>query len=155
MTSVENMSILNSLFAFVFGTAIAIAPNTSIVQEPVILSWHETGIMQCEITRRQEVWKNALQWHESRAILEAKNPKDRDGTPSWGPYQFKPGTVKNYGVKYKMLRNDLTNEEYIEYAKDIEFIDEIVDRMFCDSEVKWEREFPVVVLEKIGFPPKD
>lgn len=148
------MDILSSLFALVFGIAIAIAPANATVESP-ILTWHETGIMQCEITRRQMVWKHALQWHESRAVLEAKNPKDRDGTPSWGPYQFKWDTLKRYSSKYKMLSGELTKEEYIKYAKDIEFIDEMVDRMFCDSSVKWEQEFPDVVKNKIGYPPKD
>jgi hypothetical protein len=132
--------------------------HTPVIQEPVIpivVDWSSKGIMQCEISRRQEVWKHALQWHESQANPDATNPKDRDGTPSRGAYQFKWETLKGYTTKYKMLPSTLEKEDYINWTYDIDLTDEIVTRMLCDKDVNWANEFPDVIKRFIGMPPKN
>lgn len=54
---------------------------------------------QKDLKHRQEVWISALEWHESRGRNSALNPKDRDGTPSYSNFQWKPSTFIGYAKK--------------------------------------------------------
>ncbi len=146
-------SFLGKILITVFGISSAIAPTTSIMPQQ-IEDWSKIGVMQCELTHAQTAWRYSLEFHESKAKESALNPKDKDGTPSYSYFQFKPDTVKLYGVKYKMIPENLSEKEYIELTKNLEFITEVVTRMICDKDVVWKNEFPDVTQRFIGYPPK-
>jgi len=108
-----------------------------------------------QLSHRQEVWMYALEWCESRGNIEAINPKDKDGTPSYYSWQFKPGTFKGYGEKYGVIPKGLSSQEIMIKIKDYELQKQIVSFMIKDPSVKWANEFPDCVLRKIGMTPKD
>ena len=143
------MDILALALAFILGK--------NVIEQPKVdpqSFWRSVGVMQYEPTHQQIIWKNALEWFESRGVKTAVNPKDKDGTASWCSHQFKPDTVKFYGAqKYKMIPDDLEKSDYTNYACDYAFISEVVNRMLGDKDVKWRHEFPDVVNNKIGLPP--
>lgn len=88
-------------------------------------------------------WLEALIQCESNGRPEAVNPKDRDGTPSYGLLQFKPSTFaffsKAYGIEGELM--------------DPEAQKAIVIRMMDDKSVLWENQFPACV-RKLGRPPQ-
>lgn len=88
-------------------------------------------------------WLAGLIQCESNGRPEAVNPKDRDGTPSYGLLQFKPSTFemfsKAYGIEGKLM--------------DPEAQTAIVIRMMDDKSVVWENQFPACV-RKLGRPPQ-
>lgn len=96
------------------------------------------------LSTQQRVWLNALRWCESNGFDGNINPKDRDGTPSWGRYQFKPGTFKNYNSIYGLPGGPLMDGEAQE---------RIVEQMIIRGGVKWSNEFPECT-RKLGYPPK-
>lgn len=95
------------------------------------------------LTAPQRVWMNALRWCESNGVDGSINPKDRDNTPSWGRYQFKPGTFKYYQGLY-----ELTGE-----LMDGEAQERIVEQMIVVGKINWAHEFPACV-RKLGSPPR-
>lgn len=116
--------------------------------------WSEKGIYKHTPTHKQLVWRFVLEWCESRGCgIDAINPKDKDGTPSYYHYQFKPGTLKYYAVKYQLLPNDLEMIDYLNWSGDWELTSEILNRMMNDPDVVWTQEFPGCV-KLYGFPPK-
>lgn len=100
------------------------------------------------LQERREVWLNALEWCESRGIHSAVNKVDRDGTPSYGPFQFKPSTFAHYVEKYAIAVPE--GEDFMHYESQRA----IVARMIDDPEVNFANEFPDCVRNKIGPPPK-
>lgn len=102
------------------------------------------------LDHRQEVWLSALEWCESSGKNDAINAEDLDGTPSYGAYQFKPGTfsgyVNKYGIEVEREKGDLYT--FMNYSTQRK----IVKRMMSDPEVRWEHEFPWCV-KKLGRPP--
>lgn len=103
-----------------------------------------------ELQHRRETWVSALEWCESNGRYEAINENDLDGTPSYGAYQFKPGTfshyVNKYGLEVKRKRSDLYTFMNYEAQR------AIVLRMIDDPDVRWKNEFPWCV-KKLGLPP--
>ncbi len=55
------------------------------------------------LTHAQEVWAYALEWCESGGRLDAINERDLDGTPSYGPLEFKPATILYFGMRYGVI----------------------------------------------------
>lgn len=108
------------------------------------------------LTHQQEVYLYALEWCESRGVQTAVNPKDRDGTPSYYSFQFKPDTFKWLVVKYGILnKQDVdTLEKVKEQMADYELQRRIVKHMLFDKTIRWENQFPDCVNKKIGRPPK-
>ena len=104
-------------------------------------------------THQQEIWVSVLEWCESKGNNTAINPLDRDGTPSYYAFQFKPSTFKGYGIKYGLLREDLEPEDYLNFLSVYAYQREIVNRMLNDPDVNWHQEFPQCVLIH-GLPPK-
>jgi hypothetical protein len=96
------------------------------------------------LAHQLDVWLYALEWCESRGLPNAINPMDRDGTQSWGAFQFKPQTFAFYRQKYGLPSADL-----MDYAAQRE----TVLRMIQDPDVRLEKEFPECI-KKIGMPPK-
>lgn len=91
----------------------------------------------------REAWLEDLIACESGGRPGAINPKDRDGTPSYGLLQFKPSTFamfsKAYGIEGELM--------------DPEAQKAIVVRMMDDRSVKWHKQFPACV-RKLGTPPQ-
>ena len=117
--------------------------------------WESKGIKQYTLTHEQEVWTGALEWHESSGVKTAINPKDKDGTPSYYSFQWKPSTFKHYALRYKLLPNNLEDADFFNWMSDYRLQKEIVTRMIGEREnINWKREFPHTVKYKIGFPPK-
>lgn len=94
-------------------------------------------------TISQEAWLAKLVQCESTGDPGAVNPKDRDGTPSYGLLQFKPSTFamfsKAYGIEGKLMDPDAQRA--------------IVRRMMGDASVNWHQQFPDCV-RRLGLPPK-
>lgn len=93
----------------------------------------------------QEAWIDRLVKCESHGDPKAVNPKDRDGTPSYGLLQFKPSTFAMFSVAYGIG----SPEDYMDPASQRA----IVRRMIKDPSVRWGQQFPVCVRVHIGLPP--
>ncbi len=104
-------------------------------------------------THEQETWIGVLEWCESRGKgIAAVNPKDRDGTPSYYFFQFKPETFEGYLLKYQ-LALPTSSERVMELMENYELTREVVRRMIGDKDVDWYQEFPDCVL-RLGEPPR-
>jgi len=116
----------------------------------------KTKSIEPVLSHQQEVYLHALEWCESRGIQTAVNPKDRDGTPSYYSFQFKPDTFKWLVVKYEILNKEDVNtlEKVKKNMANYELQKLIVKHMLFDSTIKWENKFPDCVNKKIGRPPK-
>lgn len=96
------------------------------------------------LTHAQEVWKGALEWCETQGKVGAINPKDRDGTPSYYAFQFKPETFALYAKLYGITG---TLDDYDAQSA-------IVSQMILHADsIDWEQQFPVCV-HKLGRPPR-
>lgn len=105
------------------------------------------------LTHAQEIWISALEWCESRGRPEAVNPLDRDGTPSYYSYQFKPSTFRTLGETYGVISKGRSHDEIMELIKDTSLQRAIVRGMIKDTTTVWEQQFPGCV-RKIGRPPQ-
>lgn len=91
---------------------------------------------------KSEKWIHDLEGCESGFDETAINPEDLDGTPSYGCFQFKPGTFIAFSARYH-LRGELM---------DCNAQREIVRRMVAEAEnINWEQQFPGCVA-KLGRP---
>lgn len=100
-------------------------------------------VSQVQLSHQQEVWLHALEWCESRGVNTAINPKDKDGTPSYYAFQFKPKTFELFAEKYGVSGK----------LSDYEAQKQIVSNMIKDKSVKWEQQFPDCV-RRLGRPPQ-
>lgn len=105
------------------------------------------------LTHRQDVWLYVLEWCESKGKPTAINQVDRDGTPSYYSFQFKPGTFKTYGEKYGIIKSGHTYAEIMELLKSYELQRSIVTEMIRDPKTNWEQQFPNCV-RTYGRPPQ-
>lgn len=110
-----------------------------------------------KITHAQDIWISALEWCESQGNLKAINPDDKDHTPSYYSFQFKPGTFRLFGELYGIIEKGKTNEQIMELIKEHSIQREIVENMVNDKSItsnQWKyRLFPGCV-KKLGLPPK-
>ena len=98
-----------------------------------------------KLTHQQEVWISALEWCESRGKPEAINPKDRDNTPSYGSFQFKPSTLDYYAKIYGIATTTVMDSDVQR---------RVVEAMVLDGKnINWSQQFPDCVLHKVGRPP--
>ena len=98
-----------------------------------------------QLTHPQEVWMHVLEWCESRGYNEAVNPKDNDGTPSYGAFQFKPSTLDYYAEKYGVATTTLM---------DYQTQKAVVTQMILHrDDINWDQQFPACV-KKHGWPPR-
>lgn len=87
---------------------------------------------------------SALEWCESNGDNSAINPKDLDGTPSYGAFQFKPSTLEYFASKYGVATTTLM---------DYETQRAVVEQMILHrKEIRWTQQFPWCV-KKLGLPP--
>jgi hypothetical protein len=101
-------------------------------------------VVYYEPTHQQKVYMYSLEWCESRGVQSAINPKDKDGTPSYYSFQFKPTTFERYRVRYNIPEAHISDypTQWL-----------IVSQMLNDKSVRWDREFPDCV-KRLGYPPK-
>lgn len=98
------------------------------------------------LTHEQEVWQYALEWCESQGKASAINPKDRDNTPSYGAYQFKPSTLTYFAKLYGIATST-------EGVMDPSVQTKIVEQMILHrADIDWHQQFPDCV-RKLGLPP--
>lgn len=109
--------------------------------------------LQPIITHAQDVWISALEWCESRGKPSAINPKDKDNTPSYYSFQFKPSTFRSYGQLYGVIKKDKTDKEIMELIKEHSLQRKIIENMINDKNVKWKIQFPSCI-KQLGFPPR-
>lgn len=89
-----------------------------------------------------EDWKKELRNCESGGNDTALNPKDLDGTPSHGRYQFKDTTFYAYAKKYNIKVTSYLNGDEQEL---------LLDQMIQDNDVDLTWEFPDCT-SRIGLP---
>jgi hypothetical protein len=109
-----------------------------------------------KLTHRQETYITALEYCESSGNPDAINPHDSDGKPSYGAFQFRPSTFKWLSIKYEILtEKDLdTDEKVMDKIMDRDIQRSIVEEMVLDSSIKFHKQFPNCVNNKIGQPPR-
>ena len=74
----------------------------------------------------------------------AVNLVDRDGTSSFGRFQFKPKTLRHYADKYRLADVSAWDEaDTMNWIYDGEFQEQIFRKMLYDKGVVWTQEFPV------------
>ena len=107
-----------------------------------------------QLTHRQQVWVYVLEWCESGGNTTAVNKIDRDGTPSYYSFQFKPGTFRYYGELYGVIQKGLSETELMEKLKSYELQRSIVEQMVLNRDkIAWTKQFPDCI-KKYGLPPK-
>lgn len=109
---------------------------------------------QLDLEHRQETWISALEWCESRGRNDALNKVDRDGTPSYSNFQWKPGTLLYYGKMYKYIATTTSITSIPELLKDYELQRNVVRSMVKDPGINWYQQFPDCVKLKVGLPPR-
>lgn len=143
----NTIAILVTTASFLFmGT-----PNTSTQAD------QNPPIIKEDLSHQQQVWISALEWCESRAINGAVNPKDKDGTPSYYAFQFKPSTFLALGNKYGVIdtsKQKPTDQQLLDLMKRYELQRGIVEEMVKDKQhIDWQNQFPACVRQ-LGMPPK-
>lgn len=113
----------------------------------------EPNAQRQPLTHAQEVWLSALEWCESRGNPSAINKVDRDGTPSYYSYQFKPGTFKMFGEYYGVIPTNLPTNDLMELMKRHDLQREIVRHMIKDPDTRWSQQFPACT-KLLGTPPE-
>jgi hypothetical protein len=103
-----------------------------------------------KLTQQQEVWLSALQWCESRGRDDAINPKDRDGTASYGAFQFKPSTYAYFAKRYGLA----STTDYMNAVQQREIVSRmLLDKSISDSQLR-NQQFPDCIQHKVGLPPR-
>lgn len=92
----------------------------------------------------QVTWLGKLVHCESHGDTKAVNPKDVDGTPSFGILQFKPSTFAAFSRAYRIGSPSDYMDPVAQRA--------IVLRMMRDPSVDWHVQFPACV-QLYGLPP--
>jgi hypothetical protein len=123
-------------------------PNTEVLEREIL-----TPIRGPILTTTQSEWRDDLEMCESGGNSEVINPLDKDGTPSYYAFQFKPGTFRGYGEQYKVIPKGLSTEELMEQLKSRQLQSDIVGYMILDPQVNWFTQFPDCV-RRLGLPPQ-
>jgi len=112
--------------------------------EPVQIKKEEVRLKRMQIlSRDRDEWLSKLIQCESTGNPHAVNPKDLDGTASYGLLQFKPSTFEMFSKKYGIAGELMDGEAQ----------KKIVRAMMDDTSVRWHRQFPACV-NKLGLPPR-
>lgn len=107
------------------------------------------------ITYAQSVWLGALEWCESRGVPHAVNKVDRDGTPSFYSFQFKPSTFEYYALKYDVVSRETLEADFETYLASSTQQRKVVEQMLLHyDEITWTTQFPDCIKNKIGMPPR-
>lgn len=135
----------NSIMSIVISLAVVSSPTgASIVLAPQVEA-QEIIVEKIDLVpSATDLWIEALEKCESSGNPKAVNPKDRDGTPSYGAFQFKPSTYRGYA---KILNLSSTTD-FMNRKGQLA----IVRYMVTDPKTKIENQFPGCV-RKLGKPP--
>lgn len=98
------------------------------------------------LSHEQIVWSYALEWCESHGQAGAINPKDRDGTPSYGAFQFKPSTFVYYADMFGVA----TSSGYMDYESQRKVLEAM---LLNEKKIDWDQQFPDCVKHHVGQPP--
>jgi len=110
------------------------------------------------LTHRQKAWVGSLEWCESQGIGTAINEVDKDGTPSYYWFQFKPGTFRGYGEQYGLIEKGKTDAEIMVLMKNYELTYAIIEQMVMDKSISdrtWRYSLFPGCVAKNGPPPRD
>lgn len=147
---------IGAIVALIIGAALfrpkvtrVIAPDLAIATTTAA-----TSSVEADYEHRRETWLSALEWCESRGDNTAVNWHDRDGTPSYFAYQFKPSTFEVYAKKYNLIPTTTTPAEAFLLMHQYELTRAVVRDMTDDPSVNWLQQFPDCVKRVVGFPPK-
>lgn len=135
LTSLYLLSTVLTNFNFTLSTT-----TIQSIKTPIVLAQEAP---QSVIDPTIEKWLLKLSNCESGGNWKALNPKDLDGTPSKGKYQFKDTTFIYFSDKYNIETTSIWNGDEQEL---------LVRKMIEDSEVNLKRQFPACI-RKIGLPP--
>ena len=106
------------------------------------------------LSHAQEVYISALEWCESRGVQTAVNPKDRDNTPSYYSWQWKPSTFQEFGIQYGVLPKGTTLAQATEAMKSYNLQLAVISALVLDGRhVDWAQQFPDCT-KKLGIPPR-
>lgn len=89
-----------------------------------------------------DIWIHNLALCESGGRWDALNPRDSDGTPSKGKFQFKDRTFNVLSEKYQIATTTIWNGDEQE---------RIVRRMIEDPDMDLRFQFPACI-KKLGLP---
>lgn len=133
------------VLAISLGAILFFAPWSAATKAPV------ASAPAPSLSHAQKVWLGALEWCESHGDPTAINPEDNDGTPSYGPYQFKPDTLIFFSKKYLTIFIDKNNvmEAIMDYSVQRATVEAMV---LHREDIRWDRQFPGCV-KKLGPPP--
>lgn len=152
MTKTQKAIVLALATALLFGVALVGRSDEAMVATKSAPA-KEVEPARPALNHQQEVWTYALEWCESRGEVGAINPKDKDGTPSYYSFQFKPSTFRFYGERYGILSKGLTDTALTDKLKDYKTQRAIVEQMVLHAkEIDWKQQFPDCV-RKLGMPP--
>lgn len=98
------------------------------------------------MTYNQNVWLQNLWGCESSGNPLAINPKDKDGTASYGLLEFKPATFFGFAKLYRITVTDFKDAD--------EQVQITVGMVHHREEINWFQQFPDCV-RKWGKPPVD
>lgn len=152
--------------------AIATAALTTLLILPVAAATEVTYVrpeppvvIEKKVSDAREKWLAKLIQCESRGNPKAINPKDLDGTASYGLLQFKPSTFWAFGETYGIVKREKNKDEPklvimpdgslgSEYDAMMSpfYQKAIVRKMMDDKSVNWHQQFPVCT-DRYGLPP--
>ena len=131
--------------AVVTGIIIGLAGARLLIGETVPEPLPKPAAVMPALTHQQKAWLGALEWCESRGRPSAINPKDRDGTPSYGILEFKPSTFALFaGIYGTGSTTDYMNADEQEA---------IVTQMILKGGIDWAQQFPACT-RLLGNPPQ-
>jgi len=138
------------LLVAVVAAAILLVPRAAAVVSTIKPESQAVGsiiaLVEVErITHAQETWMRALEWCESHGVPEAVNPMDRDGTPSYGAWQFKPSTLDYYAELYDVATTSVKDRDVQEAV--------LTQMILHRDEINWRQQFPDCVNRFVGLPP--
>lgn len=108
------------------------------------------------LSHQQRVWMGALEWCESHGT-DVTNPNDKDNTPSYYWFQFKPGTFRTYGEKYGLIPKGKTDAQIMKLMKNYDLTAKIMEQMILDKTISaktWSKSLFPGCIKKLGLPPK-
>lgn len=155
MTTTRSVAIIIATVAaaVAFWLLIPAKVSSGVPNPEVIAEKPQPTAAELDLIHRQETWISALEWCESRGKNSALNAVDRDGTSSYSNFQWKPGTLVGFAIKYELVPATTTVADFHTLLKDYELQRETVRRMINDKEVNIYNQFPDCIKIKIGPPP--
>lgn len=142
-----------ALFIALVGLLITLIPIKAATYTAVVES-----VPKPTLTHRQKVWLGALEWCECKGVGTAINQVDKDGTPSYYWFQFKPGTFRGYGEQYGLIEKGKTDAEIMELMKNYELTYAIMEQMVLDENIsnkQWRYSLFPDCVAKNGPPPRN